>query len=123
MNPDKLTPEALDELEAWREEIETIYSVADLTGVFLMAIVGGTIARQKGYDVVGFFFVALISATGGGMIRDTLIKNSNVAAMDQPDYVLLATAGALIAWLTNLKGKTWDRLQGTPMQLSRVPGR
>lgn len=112
MNPDKLTPEALDELEAWREEIETIYSVADLTGVFLMAIVGGTIARQKGYDVVGFLFVALISATGGGMIRDTLIKNSNVAAMDQPDYVLLATAGALIAWLTNLKGKTWDRLQG-----------
>lgn len=32
--------------------------------------------------------------------------------MVNPEYLLLAATGALIAWLTNLKGKTWDLIQG-----------
>lgn len=112
MKPHDIDPDILDQVDALHDEIRTIYSVADLTGVFLMAIVGGTIARQKGYDIVGFLFVALISATGGGMIRDVLIQGGGVAAMQSPEYLTLASAGALIAWLTHLRGKTWERIQG-----------
>ncbi len=112
MSPDRLTPEFIRNANAYQEEIQTIYQAADLIGVFLMAVVGGTIARHKGYDLVGFFFIALISATGGGMIRDMLIQKGTVAAMAQPQYLVLATIGAIIAWLAHFRGRTWDLIQG-----------
>ncbi|MDR7329864.1 TRIC cation channel family protein [Corynebacterium guangdongense] len=112
MNPERLTPEFLENANAYQDEIQNIYQAADLIGVFLMAVVGGTIARHKGYDLVGFFFIALISATGGGMIRDMLIQKGTVAAMAQPQYLVLATVGAIIAWLAHFRGRTWDLIQG-----------
>lgn len=91
--------------------IESLYRWSDVSGVLLMGIIGGTIARQRGYDIVGFFFIAMFSALGGGMIRDVLINRGTVAAMSEPEYLLLAFAGALIARFVYFKGKTWDHFQ------------
>ena len=65
--------------------IESLYRWSDVSGVLLMGIIGGTIARQRGYDIIGFFFIALFSSLGGGMIRDVLINRGTVAAMAQPE--------------------------------------
>lgn len=54
--------------------IEALYYWSDVSGVLLMGIIGGTLARQRGYDIVGFFFIAMFSSLGGGMIRDVLIN-------------------------------------------------
>nr|WP_120491253.1 trimeric intracellular cation channel family protein [Corynebacterium lactis] len=91
--------------------IESLYRYSDVIGVLLMGIIGGTIARQRGYDIVGFFFIALFSALGGGMIRDVLINRGTVAAMSEPEYLILAFAGALIARFVYFKGKTWEYTQ------------
>ncbi|MCP1388282.1 trimeric intracellular cation channel family protein [Corynebacterium sp. TA-R-1] len=88
--------------------IGDIYRWFDVSGVLLMGIIGGTIARQRGYDIVGFFFIAMLSALGGGMLRDILINEGQVAAMRQPEYLILAFIGALIARFTYFNGKTWD---------------
>lgn len=76
-----------------------------------MGIIGGTLARQLGYDIVGFFFIAMLSALGGGMLRDVLINQGTVAAMSQPEYLILAFTGALIARFTYFKGRAWEFLQ------------
>ncbi len=76
-----------------------------------MGIIGGTMARQLGYDIVGFFFIAMLSALGGGMLRDVLINQGTVAAMSQPEYLILAFTGALIARFTYFKGRAWEFLQ------------
>ena len=76
--------------------IESMYRWSDVSGVLLMGIIGGTIARQRGYDIIGFFFIALFSALGGGMIRDVLINQGTVAAMSQPEYLILAFTLSLI---------------------------
>ncbi len=89
-------------------DVQTVYRVLDVSGVFLMGIVGGTIARQKGYDIIGFLFLALFSALGGGMTRDALIQQGTVAALSSPEYLLLAFAGATIAWLVMFRGKAWE---------------
>ena len=34
--------------------INAIYHWMDISGVLLMGIIGGTLARQLGYDIVGF---------------------------------------------------------------------
>ncbi|AKK11554.1 trimeric intracellular cation channel family protein [Corynebacterium uterequi] len=91
--------------------IQTLYRVFDVAGVFIMGIIGGTIARQRGFDIVGFLFIALFSALGGGMIRDVLINRGTVAAMATPEYLILAFAGALVARLVYFKGTTWERFQ------------
>jgi uncharacterized membrane protein YeiH len=88
--------------------ILTLYTVFDLIGVVLNGIIGGTIARQRNFDFVGFAFLALFSALGGGMLRDVLMQRGTAAAIANPTYLLLAVAGALIALLIDLKGKAWE---------------
>lgn len=91
--------------------ISSIYQWMDVSGVLLMGIIGGTLARQRGYDIVGFLFIAMLSALGGGMLRDVLINHGTVAAMRQPEYLILAFTGALIARFTYFKGRAWEFLQ------------
>lgn len=91
--------------------ISSIYHWMDISGVLLMGIIGGTLARQLGYDIVGFFFIAMLSALGGGMLRDVLINQGTVAAMSQPEYLILAFTGALIARFTYFKGRAWEMMQ------------
>lgn len=91
--------------------ISSIYQWMDISGVLLMGIIGGTLARQRGYDIVGFFFIAMLSALGGGMLRDVLINQGTVAAMSQPEYLILAFTGALIARFTYFKGRAWEFFQ------------
>ncbi|MEX3516624.1 trimeric intracellular cation channel family protein [Corynebacterium camporealensis] len=88
--------------------INTLYQVFDLIGVVLNGIIGGTIARKREFDFVGFIFLALFSALGGGMIRDMLIGQGPAAAVSDPWYLSLALVGALIAFLTDFKGKAWE---------------
>lgn len=91
--------------------IESLYRWSDVSGVLLMGIIGGTIARKSGYDIIGFFFIAMFSSLGGGMVRDVLINQGTVAAMSEPEYLYLAFTGALIARFVYFKGKTWDYIQ------------
>lgn len=88
--------------------ISTLYQVFDLTGVVLNGIIGGTIARKREFDIVGFIFLALFSALAGGMMRDMLIGAGAAAAVSDPAYLGLACVGALVAFLTDLKGKVWE---------------
>lgn len=88
--------------------LQDLYQVLDLIGVLLNGVIGGTIARQRGYDVIGFLFLALFSALGGGMVRDVLIQQGTAAAIAQPAYLSLAFVGALAALLVNFRGRVWE---------------
>lgn len=92
-------------------EILAIYQISDLIGVVLNGIIGGTIARQRNYDIIGFLFLALFSALGGGMVRDTLIQEGTPAAIADPTYLTLAFGGAVVAMAVNFKGRTWELFQ------------
>lgn len=97
MTPDQIEP-----------TIVSAYHSLDLAGVLIMGVIGGTIARQHGFDIVGYLFIAMVSALGGGMLRDVLINEGTVAAMNQPEYLILAFTGALIAQFTYFSGHTWE---------------
>ena len=88
--------------------INSLYQAFDLLGVVLNGIIGGTLARRREFDIVGFVFLALFSGLAGGMIRDMLIGDGAAAAISDPWYLGLACGGALIAFLIDLKGKAWE---------------
>lgn len=85
-----------------------IYRSLDLIGVLLNGAIGGTIARQRRFDIVGFSILAVSAALGGGLIRDTLLQRGAPAAIQEPIYLGMAIMGGLIAWVTNLDGRWWE---------------
>lgn len=89
-------------LDSLNHSLPDLFRFIDLTGVFLNGIIGGRLARSKGFDAVGFAVLAIMSALGGGMVRDTLLQAGPPVALTDPYYLGTALAGALIAFLWRL---------------------
>ncbi len=87
-----------------------VFRGIDLLGVLLNGVLGGAIARRKRFDLVGFAVLAIVSALGGGMLRDTLLQAGPPVALTDPYYLGTALVGAFIAFLLPLQGRWWDRL-------------
>lgn len=76
----------------------TLLLVLDLTGTFAFALNGGlTAVRAVRIDIVGVIALGMITAMGGGIIRD-LILNTEPATFQDWRYLAAAGAGALIAF-------------------------
>ena len=88
--------------------ILALYQTLDLIGVVLNGAIGGSIARQRNFDIIGFAFLALFSALGGGMLRDTLMQRGTPAAIAEPMYMGMAILGGLLAMVIHLKGRAWE---------------
>lgn len=85
------------------------FRTLDLVGVFLNGVLGGTIARQRRFDLVGFAILAIVSGLGGGMLRDTLLQAGPPVALTDPLYLTTALVGALVAFVARLEGRWWTR--------------
>lgn len=71
----------------------------DLGATFAFALTGALAAIKRGYDVVGLFFLALVSGIGGGLIRDGLFLNKGTLTplLTDPSYLYVISAAAFIA--------------------------
>ncbi|MDY2941017.1 MAG: trimeric intracellular cation channel family protein [Varibaculum sp.] len=81
-----------------------LFRVFDLTGVFCNGIIGGRLARSKRFDAVGFVVLAIMSAMGGGIMRDVMLIQVPIALTD-PYYIGTALAGALVAFLWRMDSR------------------
>ncbi|MGP5642859.1 trimeric intracellular cation channel family protein [Corynebacterium variabile] len=88
--------------------VRTVYSVLDLTGVVLYGMIGATIARARNFDFVGIIFLAIITALGGGMVRDVLIDSGPPAALQDMRYFGLALIGAALATAIHMNSRWWE---------------
>lgn len=70
--------------------------ILDLLGTFVFAISGGLAAYDKKYDVVGIFILALVTALGGGSLRDILIGETPVSWMIQIEYLVVVTGAVIL---------------------------
>jgi uncharacterized membrane protein YeiH len=89
--------------------LSELFRGVDLTGVFVNAVLGGVIARAERLDPVGFAILAILSGLGGGLLRDTLLQRGTPIALTDYAYVLTALAGAAVAFVIRVEGRTWDR--------------
>lgn len=88
--------------------IRTVYATLDLIGVVLYGMIGATMARARNFDFVGIIFLAIVTALGGGMIRDLLIDNGPPAAMQDMRYFGLAIVGAVLATAIHMNSRGWE---------------
>ncbi len=71
----------------------------DLFGIAVFAISGALAAGRKRMDVFGIVVVAIVTAIGGGTIRDLLLGIRPVFWIDQPAYIIVATASAVATFI------------------------
>ena len=80
----------------------------DQLGVFIFAVSGALAGRAKGMDYFGMFVVGLITGTGGGTLRSLLIGDTPPALLQNPNYLLIAIAATVFAFVG---APLWNRIK------------
>jgi len=87
-----------------------LFVALDLTGTFAFALNGAfTAIRAARLDIVGVVALGMITAMGGGIIRDILIDSLPPATFSDWRYLAVAAGGSLLAFFL---GPRLDRLSG-----------
>jgi len=66
----------------------------ELIATLAWAVSGAIVARARSFDFTGVFIIALLSCTGGGLLRDGIFLQTIPAMLKQAQYLLLALLGA-----------------------------
>ncbi len=80
---------------------DTTRLVLELVGVFVFGLSGGLLAVRKGFDIVGILVLAVLTALGGGVVRDLLIGVPRVAALGDTRYLAVPFAAAVVVFLAH----------------------
>ena len=62
----------------------TLLPFLDYASVFVFARTGALVASRAQLDLVGFLFIAALTALGGGTIRDLLLDRNPIFWMADP---------------------------------------
>jgi uncharacterized membrane protein YeiH len=91
----------------------------DLTGTFAFAVNGAlTALRMVRLDIVGVVTLGMVTALGGGIIRDVLLDSLPPATFSNWRYLAVAAGGGLVAFLF---GRRLERLN-TPITVLDAAG-
>jgi uncharacterized membrane protein YeiH len=77
----------------------TLVGALDLASIFVFALTGALAASRAQLDVVGFVFVACLTAVGGGTLRDLLLARP-VIWVENPAYLAVASGAAVLVFFT-----------------------
>lgn len=77
----------------------TPLAVLDLLGVALFAASGALAAGRKRLDLIGVFVLALVTAIGGGTIRDVLLDRHPIFWLADQTYLIVIGASATLTFV------------------------
>lgn len=81
----------------------------DYSATLIWAISGGLLAARRGFAVLGLATVALVSSTGGGLLRDGLfLQDGPPVVLQTPVYLQLVVLALVIVALF---GRRLDRME------------
>ena len=69
----------------------------DLIGIFAFGISGALMAIRRDFDVVGIAILAVVTALGGGLLRDLVLGDTPPTAFTRWEYLSVALTGAAAA--------------------------
>ncbi|MFN8483345.1 MAG: TRIC cation channel family protein [Anaerolineae bacterium] len=87
----------------------------ELIATFTWALSGAIVGVRQGFDEVGVFVIALVSAFGGGIIRDGLFLNRPPVVTTEPMYLAIVSVAVLVILLLGryiLRIKYLDKVIG-----------
>lgn len=78
----------------------TLLPFLDYASVFVFALTGALVASRAQLDLVGFLFIAALTALGGGTIRDLLLDRNPIFWMADPTLLAVTAIAAVLVFLT-----------------------
>ena len=78
---------------------DTLTRSLDYASVAVFALTGALVASRSQLDIVGFIFIACLTAVGGGTLRDVLLDRP-VFWIADPVLLLVAALAAVLVFLT-----------------------
>ena len=78
----------------------SVLVLLDYASVLVFALTGALVASRAQLDLVGFAFIACLTAVGGGTVRDVLLDRHPIFWVGQPDFILIASAAAVAVFFT-----------------------
>jgi uncharacterized membrane protein YeiH len=73
-----------------------ILQFIDYAGVAVFAVSGALAAGRKSLDLLGVVIIALVTAIGGGTVRDVLLDRHPVFWIADPAYIVIIVVSALL---------------------------
>lgn len=78
----------------------TVIPFLDYASVFIFALTGALVASRAQLDLIGFIFVASLTAVGGGTLRDMILNRDTVFWVSDPWVIAVAAIAAILVFLT-----------------------
>jgi uncharacterized membrane protein YeiH len=80
------------------DTVQKLVDIIDAIGIPIFAVIGMQLAQERGIPVAGVIFVGVINGTGGGLLRDVLVRD--VPALLRPgqfvSLLLLLACGLFV---------------------------
>ena len=77
----------------------TLLALLDYASVFIFALTGALVASRAQLDIIGFVFIASLTAVGGGTLRDLLL-DQQIVWVANPSLIGVAALAAFIVFFT-----------------------
>lgn len=81
------------------ELTESVFYILEIVGTIAFAVSGAMVAIERRLDLFGVVFLGVITAVGGGMIRDILIGSFPPAMFINMEYVLIACGVSIVVFI------------------------
>jgi uncharacterized membrane protein YeiH len=78
----------------------TLLTLLDYLSVVIFAATGALVASRAQLDVVGFLFIACLTAVGGGTLRDLLLNRDTVFWIANPGFIGAACLAAVVVFFS-----------------------
>lgn len=75
-------------------------ALLDYAAVLIFALTGALVASRAQLDLIGFAFIACLTAVGGGTVRDVLLDRYPVFWIGETTYILIAVLAAAVVFFT-----------------------
>jgi uncharacterized membrane protein YeiH len=82
-----------------------LFTFIEAVGVFAFALSGLVEARRRGMDLVGLYVVALVTAFGGGTLRDLLLDRTPLFWIEHDGYAIAILGLSTIFALSPVTGR------------------
>ncbi len=77
-----------------------LITIIESIGIIAFAVTGAIVAIKKGFDIFGIIVLGVITAVGGGAIRDIILGINPPFMFQNPIYVVIAFFTSCISFLT-----------------------
>jgi uncharacterized membrane protein YeiH len=78
----------------------TLIGLLDYAAVFVFALTGALVASRAQLDIIGFIFIAALTAVGGGTLRDIMLNRDQLFWITDPTHIAVAGGAAIVVFFT-----------------------